>query len=202
VKCLPRTLVTSHFRQMSMSAKQVLTCLLLLLNSGFLFSQHSFYAVSSVYDNTLGEWVMDVDDAEGRQVRAEMRLKWPLRDDPNEWVVDFDDRYYSIKLRWQNNPIQWEMTGGNQILTIRQKWRGDPNIWIINYGDYSLTWQTLYPNLFEEWFFELDSESFFEMWTRYEFDIRDWDINDKAATIPDEVKIAAIFTTVYISMTR
>ncbi len=158
--------------------------------------------MGSVYDDSLHEWFIDAANANDSIVESNIRLKWPLRNDINEWVIDFGDKYYSVKMRWQSFPIQWEINGGENVVTMRQKWRGDPNVWIINYGDYNVSWQTLYPNMFQDWFFEFDENTFFEMWMRYEGDVRDWDINDKAANIPDEVKIAAIFTTVYLTIPK
>lgn len=60
-------------------------------------------------------------------------------------------------------------------------------------------WRTEYPSDLEYWFFELSENNFFEMWTEIQGDLRDWAINDKAANVPDEVKIAAIFITVYLT---
>lgn len=145
---------------------------------------------------------MEVVDSSGYNIDANLRIKWLFKNVFDEWVIDYGQNYYSIRKRWPGLPIQWELSGSGSFLTIRQKWHGDPNIWLIQHDGKSYTWRTYSTNNFEEWFMKLDDDSVFEIWTRFEFDIRDWDINDKAADLSPLVKIAALFTTVYLTIPK
>ena len=99
-------------------------------------------------------------------------------------------------------PQHWELTHENRVISMKQKWRNDLSEWDIHYSGNILKWKTVYPNRLDEWYFEIDEENYFDMWTRYSGDPRDWDIDDRASNIPDEVKLAAMFITIYLANPR
>lgn len=170
-----------------------------LSSTQLLVSQNNvFESVHSVYDDSAREWLMYSYDSLDN-FESHMTIKWPFRNDWTEWTVDHRNAYYHIRMRSSRNPVQWEITGDNYRVSIRQKWLNDPSQWVLSYSNKHLMWRTEYPSDLEYWFFELSENNFFEMWTEIQGDLRDWAINDKAANVPDEVKIAAIFITVYLT---
>jgi len=196
VKWLQKILEICHFKTYQRS---LLSCLLFLCTTISLYSQNQFHSVSSVYDHSASEWKILGTDSLGDDWDALLYLKWPLRNEWDHWTVDFKDYFYTIKLRWNQNPAQWELTGGDFIVKIKQKWRNDLNEWDIYYGDKKIKWKTNFPNQLDEWFFEIDKDNYFDMWTRYRADPRDWEFEDHAAAVPDQVKIAAIFICIYLA---
>ena len=163
------------------------------------FGQSQFYAISSSYDDSAREWSIYYVDNEGDEERATLYLKWPFRNDWTEWSLDLGPNLYSIRQMYNLLPVQWTLSGPDSSISIRQKWRGDNNIWVISYGDKKIIWRTDVTNNFDVWYMQLSEEEYFDMWTVYPGDSRDWDIEDKTATLPIEVKVAAIFTTVYLT---
>lgn len=178
-----------------------IVCVALLFTSP-LRAQSNFLAASSLYDDSPREWLILTENDSFELHESSLRLKWPFRNDPSEWLVEHYLDYFAIRQLNNRYPILWEIRGPNEVITVRQKWRNDANIWVIQYRDMNITWQTLHTNNFEAWFFEISEENFFELWTRYEFDVRDWDINDQTKNIPDIVKIAALFTSLSLHLPR
>ncbi len=201
MKCPQKTLVISLFNNSSL-IKLILS---LTLSLGLYFNtytQEIFTSINSVYDDSAVEWKIYGYDLEDNEWTSELRIKWPLRNDWTEWLVDHNNNFYSLKQRWQHSPVQWELQNGNSIVTIRQKWRNDLNEWVISYNNKSYRWQTTRFNDLSAWYLEIDESTYFDMWTTYSGDIRDWDIEDKAENLASVVKIAALFTTVYLTIPK
>ena len=165
-------------------------------------AQSRFLSINSTYDHSAAEWLIYTLDADNYEKESRLYLKWPLRNDWTHWTIDFEDAFMSIKRQWNLTPQHWELTHENRVISMKQKWRNDLSEWDIHYSGNILKWKTVYPNRLDEWYFEIDEENYFDMWTRYNGDPRDWDIDDRAPNIPDEVKLAAMFITIYLANPR
>ena len=181
--------------------KAVFSFFFVLFLSFNLFGQSQFTGTSARWDDSAREWIiysfLGNDDFESEQ---ELRLKWPLKNDWNAWVADYNDSYYNIHLKWNNNPGHWELRSeSGEIVSIKTKWRNDFTEWIISSDDIELRWISEFQNDMSSWYFVDKKLGIFNMFTTYRGDPRDWEIEDSAPNVPDAMKIAALFITVYLT---
>jgi hypothetical protein len=183
--------------------KNYLNCifcsLTFLLCNSISYAQNNFKSISSIHDNSATEWIIYGIDSNEDEWESHLYLKWPLRDDWNHWTADFINSYISIKQQWNLDPAHWELSSDTLNVSIKQKWRNDLSEWDLIYNGNRVKWKAIYPDRLDEWYFETDSHNSFDMWTRYQGDPRDWDIEDRAPNIPDEVKLSAMFITIYLA---
>jgi len=168
------------------------------------YCQTIITGIESYYDDSASEWTMYGLDPEEEQEMEEMqeidgslRIKWILRNDFSEWTFDYNNEISNIKMKFDDFS-RWELrTENNDIVDIQTKWRNDITEWKITHGGSIYKWQSEYKNELNSWFFETDSSGYFDMYTLYSNDSRDWGIEDQTIDIPDCVKLAAIFITIY-----
>lgn len=161
-----------------------------------LTGQTEFISIRSFYDDSAREWNIETSDFD-----ATLYLKWPLRNDWNEWVIDYEDKFIRIQKKWTNPPV-WQLHDGLYDLAISQKWRGDDNLWIIDYRDQKFEWSTAEYGDSNVWFMNTSDSTYFDVWTEFPQDSRDWLIEDTSPMLPEMVKFAALFITVYLSSPR
>ena len=174
--------------------------LLFTIYSHTVVSQITISGLSSNWDDSFSEWTIFGFDGD-KEIEGELRLKWPLRSNWTEWVIDnLDEVRIQIKQKYPNNTDLWELRSGNDIVTIQTKWRKDITSWRIKYDKHNITWRTEYANDLNYWYFEDDKLGFLEMFTIYPNDVRDWEIVDQTIEdVPLIVKIACVFVTSYFS---
>jgi len=195
-----KILVTCHSKIRSSLYKGLLSCLIALGTPlSNTIAQEEFLAVSSSFDHSAREWQMFYYDFSADiEQRATMYLKWPFKNDWTEWSIDIGDEIFNIKQRYRMAALQFELISAERTVSIRQKWLGDNNEWLISFDKTSLKWQTDTPNNLELWYME-DGEEYLDMWTSYPGDSRDWIIEDRFNALPKEVKLAAVFITIYLT---
>ena len=177
----------------------VLTIGFILFNALHIFSQSQFWGMSSVYDDSAVEWTIYSLDSQDNEVESSVRAKWPNKKPWTEWQFDHLDYYWDMYMRFQTNPQHWFLDTDEINISIKQKWRNDITEWIIKYDNVRLKWKTDFGNDVTQWYFEDKKLGFMEMWVTYENDTRDWEIEDQAPNVPDEVKLAMMLITVIIA---
>ncbi len=176
----------------------LLLFVLLYSNSTTLLSQSELYSINSVWDDSATEWKLYGWDNDGEDIEGELRIKWGLRNDFSEWIADYNEQYITIRQKYNNDNTRWELRSDSGIIIdIKSKWRGDNTEWTISSGDQKIKWHSEYRNDLNLWYFEDENIGYMEMITYENNDSRDWEIIDNAATITDEMKIAALFITLY-----
>lgn len=167
--------------------------LFLFINS--MNAQTELFGISSEWDDSFKEWIIYTDDED---TEGELSKRWLSKNDWTEWDYEIGDESGKIKKKWPNDNSFWELRGNGEIVTMRTKWRGDITEWRISDGNETLTLRSKYKTHLEEW--EVKEKKFgkFEMFTTYQFDVRDWDIIDELdEEISMSIKIAMVFIVMY-----
>lgn len=163
------------------------------------YSQSKFFAVASEYDDSAVSWYLYAEDDDYNEIQSSVRAKWPLKNTWTEWQFDHLDYYWDMYLRYQTNPQHWFLDTYNTKISIKQKWRNDLTEWTISYDKHRLKWTTEYGRDVSYWYFEDKELGFMQMWTTYDGDARDWEVEDEAPDVPDEVKMAMILITIIVT---
>jgi len=161
--------------------------------------QSTFFNISSEYDNSAIEWQIVSLDSLDNEILSSVRAKWPNEKSWTEWQFDHLEYFWDMSLRYQTNPQHWYLNTDYGTVAIKQKWRNDFTEWTIRYDDIQLKWTTDFGNDISQWYFEDKEYGFMEMWTSYEGDPRDWEIEDQAPNVPDEMKLAMMLITVILA---
>lgn len=144
--------------------------------SSFQGQAQQLKAVASLWNDSFKEWVVytDQEDVEGY-----LRLRWSDGRDWTQWDYRIGEYTGSIQTKWPNRLDEWECRGDNEIISARTLWRNDVSEWRISGAALNYKWQSRYSNILEEWVIDTEDNGFFEMYTAYEGDIRDWTIVDE-----------------------
>lgn len=187
---------------MTCHSKQVFKLIILCLGVclGNLTAQTILTGASSYYDDSAVEWTIfgvDTNTVEPEEIEGTLSIKWILRNDFSEWTFDYNNEFTNVKMKFDDFS-RWELrTEYNEIVDIKTRWRNDITEWKISYDGITYLWKAEYKNDLNSWFFETENAGYFDMYTQYENDTRDWGIEDQTNGIPDCVKHAAIFITIY-----
>jgi len=194
---LRKTLVIYH------SNIKVHLVTLLFCCSWTLSPGQSFYiGFSSNWDDSFREWsIYSIDTTDNEQEEL-LKLKWPFKEDWTEWVIEEYELNDNIRQKWPNNPNRWEYRSIDNIIDIQPFYRNNLTEWLIKYDDYQITWKSEYKNDLNLWFLNHKELGYFELITSYENDPRDWEIIDEAPDLPDDIKQAIIFITIWSTCPR
>ena len=125
---------------------------------------------------------------------------WAMQDDWTEWRYRLGEQAGTIKQKWPNNPHQWEARGEGEIVTARTVYPNDPREWQISDGTHTLRLRLRFANILEEWMLGTDRHGWFEMYTAYEGDPRDWVIVDELQEgLPLTMKMMMSFIVIWNS---
>ncbi|NNF22936.1 MAG: hypothetical protein HKN67_13435 [Saprospiraceae bacterium] len=180
------------------SKRLILGFVLYISFLNILVAQTYLTGVSTKWDDAFFEWQVYAFENE-EETEGELRLKWPFKNDWTEWVLDIEDQYFTIRLRYRNVLDHWEIRGGDVLVEMKPIWLNDYTQWRISYNGERIKWKTQYPNDLNYWFYEDDANGFAEFYTIYRNDPRDWEFNDQTENIPFEVKLAMAFISIYYS---
>lgn len=153
-------------------------------------------SVRAAFDDHLGNWILyDTDEQEIGT------LNWipKSRDYFSEWKIYIDGTYGRIAPKWRNDPTTWEASIGNDLITIRQIWRNDLSEWRITDNKTQFSLESVYKNAVEEWTCT-SKNGYIHIFTQYEFDFRDWIIEDTASDISKNVKAAIVSFAIILSI--
>ncbi len=150
------------------------------------------------WNDSFSEWTIFTNE-EGAE--GELRLRWPLNNDWTEWQYRLGEASGIIKVKWNDNPNEWEVRGNGQVVTARTLWNNDFREWRISGGPTDVVLRVRYRNLIDEWEIRENKEAgFFEMYTAYERDPRDWVIRDDLTeNISLTTKITMVFLVLFHS---
>lgn len=162
-----------------------------VLFRGSTTAQSQYLGVSATYDDSFSEWVI-YSIHEEEETEDLLRLKWPLRNDWSQWLLETEDDFISIQQTWTNRSNAWQLRHADGLVTMQMKWRNDPTEWRISYGDYNITWKSEYKNEVGLWILDHKDHGYFEMYNEFENDPRDWLVVDESI-LPDPIKQALLF---------
>ena len=168
-------------------------CLFILfLCSPFLMAQ-TLTGVATQWSDSFAEWRVftDVEEEEGY-----LRLRWSSGGDWTQWEYRIGEWTGQIRTKWPQRIDEWETRGENLIIDARSIWRDNLREWRISSpGGRQYKWQSRYANILEEWFIDTDKYGYFEMYTAFEGDPREWIIVDELdASLPERMML--VFLTI------
>jgi hypothetical protein len=162
---------------------------LLVRGQEFLSSFHTYW------DDSFSEWVVLADDGE---ITGTLEMKWKLRNDWTQWIVEIGDYSGQVKIKWNNDPGLWEMNVNGNLIEIRTVWPRDYSEWKIKGDGIELRLKSKYRNILEEWTCDHKEYGYMDMFTTREGDVRDWEIEDRLSeTVSFEMKLALAFIAIY-----
>ena len=172
--------------------RNILFALLMMLSGSHLYGQQ-LTAIASQWSDSFVEWIIytSVEGEEGT-----LRLRWNSRGDWTQWEYRIGEWTGQVKTKWPERIDQWEARGENIIVDARTIWRDNLREWRISRpggGEYK--WQSRYSNTLDEWVIDTEKYGFFEMYTAFEGDPREWIIVDELeASLPE--KMMLVFLTI------
>ncbi|MEL7219687.1 MAG: hypothetical protein AAGJ93_00130 [Bacteroidota bacterium] len=168
----------------------LVVCLPLL---SFSLQAQQLTGIATQWNDSFAEWII-YTDIEGEE--GELRLRWNTRNDWTQWEYRIGEYTGQIRTKWPNRIDEWETRGENLIVDARAVWRNDPREWRINSPEgHQYKWRSRYGNTFDEWVVDTERYGFFEMYTAFEGDPREWIIVDELeASLPE--KMMLIFITI------
>lgn len=168
-----------------------------------LSAQIQFTQASSFWDDRLDEWVIKYYSLEtDREEQLDLRRKWPLQDNWDEWVFSFENKRGEINSSWKGRDDSWVLRLDGEQLYFRQRWQGDANEWQINTDKRSYIFRTEYRNSADSWLLQ-DRKDRFLVYLAYRNDPRDWIIEDVyPEETPLNARLAMIFICLYNSIPK
>lgn len=139
-------------------------------------SAQTLTGLSTRWSDSFAEWRIHTMD---ERQEGELRQIWLNQDNWTEWRYRLGEASGTIKLKWQGNPNQWEARGDNQIVTARTLFNNNFREWRVSDGTHSVTLECRYGNIWDEWRLRSERYGWFEMYTYYQGDPRDWVIVDE-----------------------
>lgn len=177
---------------------QIVVLLLCVVPISWVNAQ-SIYSLNTKWDEEVDEWVLKLDDGE---VEGEIEMTWRIRNDMTDWRYRISGKGGTIKQKWDNNPNFWELRSGATVITVSTIWSGDFNSFRITDGNTTIRIERI-SNTRDpiEWRARDMEDDLFYWYNEYEYDIRDWIVEDHLSeAFLFEVKLAAVFISVLHSI--
>ena len=160
----------------------------------------SIIGVGTRYADSFRQWIITTDDED---INGELRLRWEFRDEWTEWDVQYGDITATIDQKWRDDPNLWEIRCEGIVVNAKTVWPNEFNRWKLSDGNHQFTWGTRYYNRRDEWSTGTKGRDYFQVYTYWEGDPREWVVIDE---LPDYVsnamKIAMIFLAIHCSSPR
>lgn len=172
-----------------------LVSLLTLLHLSLTISSQNLYSINSEWDDEVKEWKLVCNEGE---LEGYVRMVWRLKNDITEWKYIVGEKNGFIKQKWENNPNTWELRSADGVINISTVYLNDFSSFRIKDGDHSITIENVSRTRDPiEWEIRDKDYGEFSWFNEFEFDIRDWIINDGLSEeISFEMKLAAVFMTI------
>lgn len=162
-------------------------------------SAQKINGIGTRYNNSFREWVIETEEDE----RGELTMRWAFRDDWTEWDVEIGDISATIEQKWKDDPNLWEIRCDGEVVNARTTWPGEFNRWKLTDSKSHYNWGTKYVNIRDEWLTDGNDGHFFQVYTYWEGDPRDWVVVDELpADASMAMKIAMIFLAIHFSTPR
>ena len=156
--------------------------------------------IGTRYVDSFREWTITTEDDD---VKGELRMRWAFRDDWTEWDVRIGDISATIEQKWRDDPNLWEIRCDGVVVNAKTTWPDEFNRWKLNDGNHQFNWGTKFFNQRDEWKTDSRTNEYFQVYTYWEGDPREWVVIDE---LPDDVsnamKIAMIFLAIHFSSPR
>lgn len=156
--------------------------------------------IGTKYYNSFREWIITTDDDD---VEGYLRMRWSFQNDWTAWDFEIGDHFGTIDMKWKDEPDLWEIKCDGVTVMARTTWPGDFYHWKINDGKKNINWNTRYTSEPTEWLTDEGPDGFFQVYTYYENDAREWVIKDE---LPENtslaVRMAMIFMALHFSTPR
>ncbi|WP_235297869.1 hypothetical protein [Portibacter marinus] len=171
---------------------------LLFLYSVSLEAQ-SLFGLHTQWDDDIKQWDISLNEGE---LEGSIEMTWRMRNDFTEWNYKIGDRRGNIQQKWDNNANVWELKSVDRIVTVSTVWSGDFTSWRVNDGSHTIKIERPYLSADPiEWRIIADDKDSFFWYNEYEYDIRDWVIEDYLdETYSLELKLAAVFISILHSL--
>jgi hypothetical protein len=156
--------------------------------------------IGTLYNNSFREWTITTDDED---IRGNLHMRWTFSDDWTAWDFDIGDVHGTIDQKWKEEPDLWEIKCNGVIVTARTAWPGEFYRWKLTDGHQQYNWYTRYASQPTEWMTDEGKNGFFQVYTYYENDAREWVIKDE---LPEDtsmaMRMAMIFMALHFSTPR
>lgn len=164
------------------------------------FSSAQLTAADTRWNDSFREWVLY--GPEEREI-GQLYLRSPFDDNWLDWVIELGEYTGQARQKWPGKPDAWEIRYANEVITARTVFPGDPTQWRIISPQTQLTFTARHPNLREEWLLRDDRYGRFSVYTLYEGDPRQWNVEDQTGErISPAMKITLLFIALYHSTPR
>jgi hypothetical protein len=163
-------------------------------------SAQKIIGIGTKYNNSFREWIITTDDED---VKGELIMRWAFQNDWTEWDVRVGDISATIEQKWKDDENLWEIRCEGRTVNARTAWPGEFYRWKLSDGSNQYNWLTPYANKRDEWSSEKSEGPFFQIYTYWDGDPREWVIVDE---LPEDVsmamKLAMIFLALHFSTPR
>ena len=150
--------------------------------------------IGTKYYNSFREWIITTDDDD---VEGNLRMRWSFGDDWTAWDFEIGDHHGTIDMKWKDQPDLWEIKCDGVIVMARTTWPGEFYRWKISDGSKTLNWYTRYTNEPTEWLTDEGKDGFFQVYTYYENDAREWVIKDE---LPENTSLATRMAMIFMAL--
>jgi len=150
--------------------------------------------IGTKYNNSFREWVITTDDEE---VDGSLRMRWTFGDDWTAWDFDIGEFHGTIDQKWKDEPDLWEIKCNGVIVTARTAWLGQFYRWKLTDGKQPYNWFARYASEPTEWMTDDGPNGFFQFYTYYENDAREWVIKDE---LPENTNLAMRMAMIFMAL--
>lgn len=150
--------------------------------------------IGTRYNDSFREWTITTDDEE---VTGELRMRWSLRNDWTAWDVDLGGHHATIEQQWKEDPDLWVIRCDGVTVNARTAWPGEYYRWKLTDGKNQYNWYTLYANQRGEWMTDEKKDAFFQLYTYWEGDPREWVVVDE---LPEDTSLALRLAMIFLAL--
>lgn len=155
-------------------------------------------ALRTEFNDSFTEWILETADE--NDFDGELRVTFNTFDD---WSFTFGEVRGDIRQKFRGNDATWEVYADGETITINRVWPRDNREWKLSSGKLRQTIRTRYGNTADEWRLANEEDGFFDIFTEWEGDPRDWIVEENLSeAYSPAFKIALAFIAVYNSMPK
>ena len=155
-------------------------------------------AMRTQFNDSFTEWVLETEDED--DFDGNLSITFNTFDD---WSFTLGDIRGDIRQKFRGNDATWDVFAEGETITINRVWPRDNREWKLSSGKLRLTIRTRYGNTADEWRLASEEDGFFDIFTEWEGDPRDWIIEENLTEeYSPAFKVALAFIAVYSSMPK
>ena len=155
-------------------------------------------AMRTQFNDSFTEWVLETEDED--DFDGNLSITFNTFDD---WSFTLGDIRGDIRQKFRGNDATWDVFAEGETITINRVWPRDNREWKLSSGKLRQTIRTRYGNTADEWRLASEEDGFFDIFTEWEGDPRDWIIEENLTEeYSPAFKVAMAFIAVYSSMPK